>query len=220
MVGDKRMKKGIIVIIFIVFGFIETPVTEVTSKEDYQTIPDDAIRLRILANSDHEKDQQIKHMVRDDVNAYITEMVADIDSITEARATIDASVPKIKKVVERTLSAAGVSQDFTVEYRSNVTFPMKMYDNYVYPAGEYEAVLISIGEGKGSNWWCVLFPPLCFLDFSNGATVASSDEELNKADEENLSESKHEQDDESLEENSEEEDMEVKFFLFEWLGLS
>src|SRR5699024_8040113 len=105
--------------------------------------------------------------------------------------------------------------------------PMKIYDNYVYPAGDYEAVLITIGKGEGSNWWCVLFPPLCFLDFSNGSTVAQSDLEegvFEEGDDESLT-NKHEQMDDELEEESEEEDseaedMEVKFFLFEWLGLS
>lgn len=229
------MNKGIMFIIFIVFlafgsqGFQKE---EVSVEESYDVIPDEAIRLRILANSDDEKDQQIKRMVRDEVNAYITEIVAHIDSITEARATIDENVPEIKKIVQQTLSDAGESQSFTVEYRSNVTFPMKIYDNYVYPAGEYEAVLITIGKGEGSNWWCVLFPPLCFLDFSNGSTVAQSDLEegvFEEGDDESLT-SKHEQMDDELEEESEDEDseaedseaedMEVKFFLFEWLGLS
>lgn len=231
MAGDNMMKKGIIFIIFIVFVVLGIQTKEVSSDKTYQTIPDEAIRLRILANSDDEKDQHIKRLVRDDVNEYITEMVEEIDDIKEARATIDASVPEIKKIVEETLTKAGLSQSFTVEYRSNVTFPMKVYDNYVYPAGEYEAVLISIGEGKGSNWWCVLFPPLCFLDFSNGSTVANSDEEsmeedLDEDQEEDLEEDMDEIEEsevvknEEADEDSDEEEIEVKFFLFEWLGLS
>lgn len=227
MAGDNMMKKGILFIIFIVFtGFVveKSEVSEISPENTFQTIPDEAIRLRILANSDSEQDQHIKRLVRDDVNEFITDLVEEIDNIEEARELIADNVPIIKHIVQETLNNLGVSDSFTVEYSSNVTFPMKVYDNFVYPAGEYEAVLISIGEGKGSNWWCVLFPPLCFLDFSNGATVAQSTEDNEEVIDE--SDSLLESDD-SIEENEEEdledleeEEVEVKFFLFEWLGLS
>lgn len=227
IVGDKTMKKGIIFIILLVFVVFILQVREVQSEETFQAIPDDAIRLRILANSDAEEDQQIKRIVRDDVNAYISELVQYIDDIEEGRRVIDASVPEIEKIVAQTLQREGVDQAFTVEYRSNVTFPTKIYDDYLYPAGEYEAVLISLGEGKGSNWWCVLFPPLCFLDFSNGTTVETEGETDEKTEEETeeLKEEHEgnivietEETEESIED--EEEEVEVKFFLFEWLGLS
>ena len=58
-----------------------------------------------------------------------------------------------------------------MKFSKNVKFPTKVYGNFIYPAGEYEAVLITIGEGEGANWWCVLFPPMCFLDFSSGTAV-------------------------------------------------
>lgn len=227
IVGDKTMKKGIIFIILLVFVVFILQVQEVQSEETFQAIPDDAIRLRILANSDAEEDQQIKRIVRDDVNAYISELVQYIDDIEEGRRVIDASVPEIEKIVAQTLQREGVDQAFTVEYRSNVTFPTKIYDDYLYPAGEYEAVLISLGEGKGANWWCVLFPPLCFLDFSNGTTVETEGETDEKTEEETeeLKEEHEgsivietEETEESIED--EEEEVEVKFFLFEWLGLS
>src|SRR5690625_3648927 len=100
-----------------------------------------------------------------------------------------------------------------------------MYDDYIYPAGEYEAVLITIGDGEGANWWCVLFPPLCFLDFSNGSTIAESDDEPID-DEDIVDVDLHEEErndivrSEEKDENNDEEETEVKFFLFEWLGLS
>lgn len=171
------MKKGIIFIIFIVFAVFGVQVHTVQSEETVQTIPDEAIRLRILANSDTDEDQRIKHIVRDEVNAYITEVVQHIDDIEEGRRVIREEIPQIEKIVAQTLARENSEETFTVVYRSDVSFPTKVYDQYIYPAGEYEAVLISIGEGKGANWWCVLFPPLCFLDFSNGTTVAA--EEIN-----------------------------------------
>ncbi len=224
------MKKGIIFIILIVFNFFGVNVEEVSTKETYQMIPDEAIRLRILANSDSDEDQSIKRFVRDEVNTYINELVKDIDNIEEARTTIDNEIPVIEDIVANSLKKQNVPHSFTVEYRSNVTFPMKIYDEFVYPAGEYEAILISIGEGKGSNWWCVLFPPLCFIDFSNGSTVAEDSENEQSEDEDNIAEEDIDgeeidqeesivrQEEEDKEEDQEE--VEVKFFLFEWLGLS
>ncbi|MBP1969860.1 stage II sporulation protein R [Virgibacillus natechei] len=176
------------------------------SQYDYQVIPDEAIRLRILANSDNEEDQALKNLVRDRVNEEITEWVKYITDIEEARSLIEARIPEIEGIIERVLKEENVTNDFDVEYGSNVSFPMKLYGDFLYPAGEYEAVLITIGEGEGSNWWCVLFPPLCFLDFSNGTSVAAEETDETAEAEET--------------EETEEESAEVKFFLFEWFDWS
>ncbi|MBY7144740.1 stage II sporulation protein R [Virgibacillus sp. NKC19-3] len=170
------------------------------SEYDVEVIPDDAIRLRILANSDSEEDQALKRVVRDHVNAEITEWVSHITEIEEARALIESRIPEIEAIIKDVLQEENAGYDFDVEYGSNVSFPMKLYGSYLYPAGEYEAVLITIGEGQGDNWWCVLFPPLCFLDFDDGTSVAEQES------------------DEVEEEEGEEAD--VKFFLFEWFDWS
>lgn len=205
------MKKiGFIALIFLLL-YISIPATGASkstdSEKEYQVIPDEAIRLRILANSDGEGDQEVKRAVRDAVNANISKWVKDISDINEAREVIQERLPKIKSIVAETLKKEGKEQVFEVEYGENVTFPTKLYGSFIYPAGEYEAVLITIGKGKGANWWCVLFPPLCFLDFANGASVAAA-----KASEE-----------EHVEKPQKEEEVETKFFLvdfFEWLGLA
>ncbi|TFJ93373.1 stage II sporulation protein R [Lentibacillus salicampi] len=177
-----------------------------SSQSDIQVIPDEAIRLRILANSDQPDDQDLKRKVRDEVNAVITDWVEDLTDIDEARKLIEANIPKIRAVAEDVLEEESEQQSLEVEYGKNITFPAKLYGSYLYPPGEYEAVLITLGEGQGANWWCVLFPPLCFLDFSNGTSVAEAEED--KADEET-------QEDENEEET---EEAEVKFFLFEWFS--
>ncbi|KZE96612.1 hypothetical protein AVP43_01471 [Geobacillus stearothermophilus] len=133
-------------------------------------IPDEAIRLRILANSDADKDQQLKRKVRDAVNAQINGWVAELTSVDEAKRVIRSHLPEIEQTVARVLREEQSSQSYHVQFGS-VQFPTKVYGNYVYPAGTYDALLITLGEGKGANWWCVLFPPLCFLDFSNGDAV-------------------------------------------------
>ncbi|UFT98960.1 stage II sporulation protein R [Radiobacillus kanasensis] len=187
---------------------VEKKVTNQKAQaEDYQVIPDEAIRLRILANSDKEVDQQLKRKVRDKVNAQINEWVKDMSDIKKARQLIQENLPKIEKIVAATLEENNSDQSYRVRYGKDVKFPTKVYGSYVYPAGKYEAILISLGEGKGANWWCVLFPPLCFLDFSNGTSVAEP---------EGKKESKKEEKKEDK--ASDEEEVEVKFFLLEWLG--
>ncbi len=158
------------------------------------TIPEEAIRLRILANSDSPRDQWLKRQIRDQVNAEITEWVTELETIEFARDVIESQLDKIEEIVEYELTRLGITDSFTVEF-DEVQFPTKLYGNVIYPAGIYEAVLITIGEGKGENWWCVLFPPLCFIDFANGDAAA------------NVSEGE-------TQTNSEEE-VEVRFFVVE-----
>lgn len=133
-------------------------------------IPDEAIRLRILANSDGERDQYVKRLIRDRVNEQITEWVKNLTSVTVARKTIKENLPALETIAKEVLKEEGVNESVHVKF-GKVEFPTKLYGQFLYPAGEYEAVLITLGKGEGANWWCVLFPPLCFLDFSNGEAV-------------------------------------------------
>ncbi|ATO37625.1 stage II sporulation protein R [Geobacillus thermodenitrificans] len=140
-------------------------------------VPNEAIRLRILANSDNVADQELKRKVRDAVNAQINDWVAELTSFEEAKRVIRSHLPDIEQTVARVLRDEQSNQSYKVEFGS-VRFPTKVYGNYVYPAGTYDAVLITLGAGKGANWWCVLFPPLCFLDFSNGDAVMMREKEM------------------------------------------
>ena len=151
------------------------PKTEAAQKESI-VIPGEAIRLRILANSDFEKDQAIKRKVRDAVNAQITLWVQDLTSMEEARKVINAKLPEIQAISEKVVRDQGSTQSVKVEF-GKVQFPTKLYGQFLYPAGEYQAILITLGSGEGANWWCVLYPPLCFLDFSNGVAVSDGFEE-------------------------------------------
>jgi stage II sporulation protein R len=138
-----------------------------------QTIPQESIRLRILANSDAPREQWIKREIRDAVNARIAGWVQGPQEIEEARRQINSRLPELNDLVGKMLSANGFDYGYNVELGS-VPFPTKMYGDKVYPAGDYEALLITLGEGKGQNWWCVLFPPLCFVDAASGEAIAST----------------------------------------------
>lgn len=201
-------------------------------EEDVVVIPNEAIRLRILANSNSEQDQEIKRIVRDRVNAQITEWVSTLTSMEAAREKIITNLDILEATAKEVLEENGVNQKVQIRF-GEVDFPTKLYGNFLYPAGKYEAVLITLGEGTGANWWCVLFPPLCFLDFSSGTAVSDGFEDKGKnvSDDTKIDLTTHKEkkndvtaksnsDDQSneqlyVEEN--EEDVEVKFFLVEFI---
>lgn len=207
------------------------PKNEVIAN-DMVIIPNEAIRFRILANSDSAQDQEVKRQVRDAINEEITKWVENLTSVEAARKLIQARMPEIQKIAEKVLLENEIEQSVNAEYGKKVDFPTKLYGEFLYPAGEYEAILVTLGEGQGANWWCVLFPPLCFLDFSNGVAVSEGFEEeestevaVEKEDaEEEKQEKKEKQEKEDKQENEEEEPLfveedeepvKVKFFLVE-----
>lgn len=221
----RKMKKqhiAFIYILLLLLGAIMNVYKEPLSAEAEQqgsepvVIPEEAIRLRILANSDSDEDQALKRKIRDEVNKEITVWVEKLTSIEAARELIQSRLPEIEKIVQSVLVKENKEQEFSVDF-DNVSFPTKMYGSYIYPAGDYEAILITLGEGKGANWWCVLFPPLCFLDFSNGQAVqaAEIEEEDKSAEAEKTSEELSAL---IVDEEEEKEEVEVKFFLVEWFS--
>lgn len=140
---------------------------------DNGPIPQESIRLRIIANSDSFQDQWLKREVRDALIVQMNTWAEQIGSYAEAREVVAANLPKLQQVVDKTVRDRGFSYKSAVDF-GQVPFPTKLYGSYVYPAGEYEALRVQIGEAKGQNWWCVLFPPLCFIDMSNGDAVEAA----------------------------------------------
>ncbi|GER66368.1 stage II sporulation protein R [Weizmannia acidilactici] len=178
------MRRKTIVSLYIVMLSIATILSLYAPKQkaaatDTVVIPKDAIRLRILANSDKPEDQAVKRKIRDEVNAEITKWVGNLTSKDEAEKVIRSHLPDIERIAKRVIAEERMNQSVKVEL-GKVAFPTKLYGQYLYPAGKYEAVLITLGKGQGANWWCVLYPPLCFLDFPNGVAVEGGFEEKPK----------------------------------------
>ena len=205
------------------------PKNEVTANDE-TVIPSDAIRLRILANSDKQEDQDLKRKVRDAVNAEITNWVSELTSKEEAKQLLKDKLPEIQKIAEKVVNEQHSTQTVNINF-GKVDFPTKLYGEYLYPAGQYDAILITLGEGEGANWWCVLFPPLCFLDFSNGVAVSEGFDEEEQGGKEEKEEPKKDNEKKNVEKQDkteekeerkdsvfveeEKEEVEVKFFLVE-----
>lgn len=119
------------------------------------------LRFHVLANSDSARDQQLKLRVRDAVGAMLAEKLRDANSLAESRAVVEDNLDEVERTAEDTVQKYGY--DYPVSARLAVcAFPEKTYGGCTFPAGDYEALNVVIGAGGGHNWWCVMYPNLCF----------------------------------------------------------
>ncbi len=136
-------------------------------------IPKDALRLRIIANSDSAADQEVKREVRDAIVVKVATIVKGARNAEEAKARVEAALPTLRTTALDVMRQRGYDYSVSADI-GKVPFPTKVYGNQVYPAGTYEALRITLGSGRGQNWWCVLFPPLCFVDIADGDAVPNT----------------------------------------------
>src|SRR5574344_256496 len=131
-------------------------------------IPSESIRIRILANSNSEKDQNVKKSVKTNVEENVYNDMKNINNINEARLFINNNLTKISNVVQKSIKDENYTH--TIRFGYNY-FPKKEYKGIVYEEGYYESLLVTLGDGLGDNWWCVLFPPLCLLEGEENTKV-------------------------------------------------
>ena len=162
------MKKFILtsfaVIIIILIALNSTITSGKASQSD---VANKLIRFHVIANSDDKIDQNVKLKVRDAVLKYISPKIANCKNIKQSRKIINNENKNIKEIAQKVIKENGfkysVAMTLSEEY-----FPVKTYGNITLPQGKYEAYRIIIGTGTGQNWWCVMFPPLCFVDITKG----------------------------------------------------
>jgi stage II sporulation protein R len=131
---------------------------------------DGLIRLHVLANSDSEADQELKRKVRDEIIRVMASEFLASANIDSARQTARANLNRIEVIASSVIQAEGKDYPVTAEL-DTFPFPTKHYGAFILPAGDYEAVRVVIGNGGGTNWWCVLFPPLCFVDMTRNLAM-------------------------------------------------
>lgn len=165
------------------------------------------LRFHVRANSDSQEDQELKMAVKEDVVAMLKPMLRNCDSVEQSKDVIVSNMQNIYTTAVNTIVEQGYDYDVKV-YVTKEDFPVKTYGDLTFPAGEYQALRIDIGKAQGQNWWCVMYPPLCFIDEST-AVVSEDGKELLK---ENLTDEEYRQ----LFTNP---DVEVKtsFKLYDWL---
>lgn len=135
------------------------------------------IRFHVIANSDSDEDQALKLKVRDEIISYLQPKLEKSKSIEESEKIIKNEYENLTNISNKVIVENGY--DYNVKVGITYSkFPTKQYSNMVLPAGEYKALKVVIGKGEGKNWWCVMFPPLCFVDEENGVIDKETDEKL------------------------------------------
>lgn len=154
------MKKLLLIFLIFINVFMFTGCSE---KES-------VIRIHIRANSNLEEDQAIKLKVRDNVIEYITPLIADCNNSNDVKLTLENNLDTIENIANDVLVGSGF--EYTSKAKiNNEYFPSRMYDEVVFDSGYYDALILNLGSGTGDNWWCVAYPPLCFVGEEIGGQV-------------------------------------------------
>lgn len=132
-------------------------------KAEEIVIPSEAIRIRVIANSNSVEDQFVKSQVRDSLQEQLQELLKDATSIDEVRRILNKNLKEFDFTVEKVLERNQVDVEFDINYGLNF-FPEKNFKGVTYEEGYYESIVVTLGSGSGDNWWCVLFPPLCLME--------------------------------------------------------
>lgn len=142
-----------------------------------QNISNSVFRLHVIANSDSDEDQLLKYKVRDSLIKYMNNICNNCSSKEEALSIVNNNKENFKQVAINTIKNEGYNYNVNIEI-GNFEFPTKHYGDISLPAGFYDALKVEIGNAKGQNWWCVMFPSLCFVDISSGIVPDESKEDL------------------------------------------
>lgn len=155
-------------VIFNTYSYAEQTVEDMASK---------VIRFHVIANSDSPEDQDLKRAVRDEILKVMSPKLKESKDLEQSREILLENKELMEEIAEKTIKAW--DKEYEVEAKLTESyFPTKRYGDIVFPAGTYEAMKIIIGKGEGQNWWCVMFPPLCFVDATNGVVPETSKKDL------------------------------------------
>ncbi|MBS5793353.1 MAG: stage II sporulation protein R [Clostridiales bacterium] len=163
-----KKEKNILLLSIFIGTFITLVFMLATKSYSYNIqkgIADEVIRLHVLANSDEDYDQQLKIKVKDGIVKMLENELHNSMSKDETRIILLQNLDKIEDKAKEIIEENGYNYNVSAKITFD-DFPTKQYGDVVLPAGEYEALKVEIGEAKGKNWWCVMFPPLCFVDAS------------------------------------------------------
>ena len=158
--------------------FIYTTICAISyAKSVSEDLENSVFRLHVIANSDSKEDQNLKYIVRDKLLQYMNSYLSNTSIKEDAIKIANEHLDEFKQVAINTIKEQGYSYNVNVKV-GNFEFPTKTYGDISLPAGFYDALRVEIGEAKGQNWWCVMFPPLCFVDVTSGVVPEESKKEL------------------------------------------
>lgn len=168
--------KRFTILIFLLFIYILISASAYTNAV-CSDISDSVFRLHVIANSNSSEDQNLKYIVRDNVLEYMNSITSGVTSKEKIIEIVSNHLEEFKQIAQNTVYENGFDYEVSIEI-GNFEFPTKTYGDVSFPAGLYDALKIKIGNANGQNWWCVMFPPLCFIDVSSGIVPEDSKEVL------------------------------------------
>ena len=173
------MKKYLLLLIVSVAFLLLSAYSYVNAVSN--NLADSVFRLHVIANSDSEEDQNLKYKVRDCLINYMNTLTNDLNTKDEVIEIAHEHIDDFKNIAQNVVEENGYNYEVNIEI-GNFSFPTKTYGDISFPSGFYDALKVKIGKAEGQNWWCVMFPPLCFVDVTSGVVPEESKENL----EENL----------------------------------
>lgn len=200
----KRVKYSILLLILLFLYITVSAFSYVNAVS--KDISESVFRLHVIANSNTSEDQNLKLKVRDNVLAYMNTICKNAENKEQAISIAQEHIDEFKEIALDTIYKNGYNYNVDIKI-GNFSFPTKTYGDISLPSGFYDALRIEIGEAKGQNWWCVMFPPLCFVDVSSGIVPEESKETMKN----NLSDEEF-----SLISNQEDSNILFKFKLIEF----
>lgn len=171
-VKNSRMtRKKFVSVLLFALTLIIAAVTLCACDNTQERLAKECVRIHIRANSNLDKDQAVKLAVRDEITAYLSSRLENCKSKAEAVKTLEKEENNLVEIANSTLYKHGFEYKASIALKSE-HFPDRKYDGYTFPEGDYDALIIYLGEGVGDNWWCVAFPPLCFVpDTKSGEKI-------------------------------------------------
>lgn len=172
-------KTGIfLLVMFFVFGIISY--VYINADRELADVSDKLIRFHVVANSDSVEDQDLKRKVRDEVIKQLSPSFESLKDVSQVKQVIVENISRIENIAAKVVAENQKNYGVKAEL-GRFDFPTKSYGSLTLPAGNYQALKIVLGDGKGQNWWCVMFPPLCFIDIANGVVSEQNMEKLQES---------------------------------------
>lgn len=179
---NQEQKRNIVAMFIVMAGILGyivcfTQKTETVSASYQEEIAKEILRFHVIANSDSDEDQALKMKVKEEVVTYVSQLTCQEENVTEAEYMIELYLEEIQKKAQEVVKREGYDYTVTAELTDSY-FPVKTYGEAVFPDGVYRALKINIGAAQGKNWWCVLYPNLCFVDSAYGVLEEDQKEKL------------------------------------------
>lgn len=208
----KKKLNFILILTILIFLYIVLLSFNYSQAISYN-LSDSVFRLHIIANSDSSADQELKLKVRDKIIEYMNTLTSSSSDKKDVISMVNNHLDSFKEIALNTIKENGYNYDVNIEI-GNFHFPTKSYGDISFPAGNYDALKIEIGDAIGQNWWCVLFPPLCFVNSSTGVVPDDFKNTLK----ENINSESYEIISEGNNSNDNTSDIKIKFKIIEFLN--